>query len=87
MDIANPVFKMLATLLQHDGLLSDKISTRYFSSRSTLTLGDKSWVQPERAITAEISGCSLNGIPVSNRHLRPNHNTSFRLTGSDDTGR
>lgn len=35
MDIANPVFKMLTTLLQHDGLLSDKITTRYSSSRST----------------------------------------------------
>lgn len=30
MDIAGPVLKMLTTLLQHDGLLSDKIITRYF---------------------------------------------------------
>ena len=40
MDIANPVFKMFATLLQHDGLLSDKIITRYCLSHSTLILGD-----------------------------------------------
>ena len=32
MEIAGPVFKMLATLLQHDGLLSDKITTRYSPS-------------------------------------------------------
>jgi len=29
MEIANPVFKMLTTLLKHNGLLSDKITTRY----------------------------------------------------------
>lgn len=40
MDIAGPVFKMFTTLLQHDGLLSDKITTRYSSSPSTSTLGD-----------------------------------------------
>lgn len=44
MDIASPVFKMLTTLLQHDGLLSDKIATRYFPSHSTSTLGDNFWV-------------------------------------------
>ena len=40
MEIASPVFKMLTTLLQHDGLLSDKITTRYFLHYSTSTLGD-----------------------------------------------
>jgi sister-chromatid-cohesion protein PDS5 len=32
MQIADPVLKMLTTLLQHDGLLSDKITTRYSPS-------------------------------------------------------
>ena len=40
MDIASPVLKMLTTLLQHDGLLSDKIATRYFLSHSASTPGD-----------------------------------------------
>ena len=40
MDIASPVFKMLTTLLQHDGLLSDKITTRYVPPYSTLALDD-----------------------------------------------
>lgn len=40
MDIASPVFKMLTTLLQHDGLLSDKIATRYFLHHFTSALGD-----------------------------------------------
>lgn len=40
MDVASPVFKMLTTLLQHDGLLSDRITTRYFLHYSTSTLGD-----------------------------------------------
>ena len=44
MEIANPVFKMLTTLLQHDGLLSDKITTRYSPSRSALILSDDSCV-------------------------------------------
>ena len=34
MDVASPVFKMLTTLLQRDGLLSDRITTRYFSAIS-----------------------------------------------------
>ncbi|KAF9652585.1 ARM repeat-containing protein [Thelephora ganbajun] len=37
MEIASPVFKMLTTLLQHDGLLSDKITTSP-SERSRLRL-------------------------------------------------
>ena len=40
MDIASPVFKMLITLLQHNGLLSDKITTRCVPSRPTSASGD-----------------------------------------------
>ena len=42
MDVASPVFKMLITLLQHDGLLSDKITTRYSLSHSSSRLRDNS---------------------------------------------
>lgn len=86
MDIASPVFKMLATLLQYDGLLSDKITTRYFPSHSTQTLSDNFCVQSERKITTEITSCSVYGILVSDRHLCSSYNAAFRLVGSDDTG-
>lgn len=40
MDVASPVFKMLTTLLQHDGLLSDRITTRSFLHRSISAVTD-----------------------------------------------
>ena len=86
MDVAGPVFKMLTTLLQHDGLLSDKITTRYFLHHSTSTSSDKRHIQSERTITAEVTSCGIHGIPVHNRCLYPSYNTPFRLVGSDDTG-
>jgi len=86
MDVAGPVFKMLTTLLQHDGLLSDKITTRYFLHHSASTPCDKLCIQSERTIKAEVTSCGIHGIPVSNRCLYPSYNTSFCLVGSDDTG-
>ena len=86
MDIASPVFKMLTTLLHHDGLLSDKIITRYFPSHPTSTLSDEFYVQSERTITVETTSCSLYGILVSDRYLCSSHSAAFRLVGSDDTG-
>jgi len=86
MEVAGPVFKMLTTLLQHDGLLSDKITTRYFLCHSTSTPSDKLCIQSERTIAAEVTSCGIHGIPVSSRCLYPSYNTAFCLVGSDDTG-
>ena len=86
MDVAGPVFKMLTTLLQHDGLLSDKITTRYSLHHSTPTPSDKFCIQSERTITAEVTSCGIHGIPFSSRCLRSSYNTAFCLVGSDDTG-
>jgi len=86
MVVAGPVFKMLTTLLQHDGLLSDRITTRYFPHRSPSMPSDKFCTQSERTIAAEVTSCGINGIPVGDRWLYSSHCATFCLVGSNDAG-
>lgn len=66
MDIASPVLKMLTTLLQHDGSLSDKINTRYFPSdplrRSVTTFAFSPSERSRLRLQAAISLAYLSAI-------------------------
>ena len=83
MDVAGPVFKMLTTLLQHDGLLSDKITTRYFLHHSTSTPSDNSAFSPsERSrlrLQAAVSMAYLSAIDAFTQVTTP-HFISLALT-------